>query len=67
MAERLNKTQRVAETVSSLQTSNDDRTFLLCNLLWEIAQGTRWQDDAESGIVAVCPEFFDRINIEEFM
>lgn len=30
----------------------------LANLLWAIARGTRWEEDARSGIEGVCPEFF---------
>lgn len=31
----------------------------LAGLLWAITKGTRWEEDAKSGIEGVCPEFFE--------
>lgn len=40
--------------------AHTDRKQLSClsGLLWAIAKGTRWEEDARSGIESVCPEFF---------
>lgn len=46
---------------------HEKNIICLAGLLWAIAKGTRWEEDARSGIEGVCPEFFkDNTNDIQF-
>ena len=56
------KADLVAECVADCWIKHGTRTQLntniLAGLLWAIARGTRWEEDARNGIEGICPEFF---------
>ena len=56
------KVERVAEAVGMCHyphVTDDGVMSSLAGLLWEIAKGTRWEQDARSGIEGAYPRFFE--------
>lgn len=62
MSKNKKKADLVAECVGDCWinhgTLTEPNMTILAGLLWAIARGTRWEEDARSGIEGVCPEFF---------
>lgn len=52
------KADLIAQCVGDCWYGSANKLSILAGLLWAIAKGTRWEDDARKGIEGVCPEFF---------
>lgn len=61
MVRKRSKEEEVGECVSLCYTEDfyGDKSLFLAELLWAIAKGTKWEEDARSGIEGVCPHFFE--------
>ena len=62
MKKMKSKADRIAESVGycyAVQHDRENAISCLCGLLWDIAQGTRWEEDARQGILGVYPSFFN--------
>lgn len=59
--EKPRKADLVADAVGMCNAphhSTENAMRCLAGLLWDIAKGTRWEEDACIGIMGVCPSFF---------
>lgn len=59
--EKPRKVDLVADSVGACNAphhSIENAMGCLAGLLWDIAKGTRWEEDARVGIMGVCPSFF---------